>query len=126
MSDPSNDLFRRLEPPRGGLAGLRARLDRDDVRRGRRLGLQGAAATLALTAVVAAALLAPERPHVAVLDIGPARIRLGLAPEPTEPVSIPIARRGDLAAERVPVRNDRVVFYRIGSTTPSPELASLQ
>jgi hypothetical protein len=47
-------------------------------------------------------------------------VRLGLLSPPDEPVTIPARLRADLAARRVPLADERVVFYLVGSRAEAP------
>ena len=115
--DPHAELFETLEPPRGGLAGLHARLERDGRRRLRgrrmRLALAGGAVLLLLLSVPPLRPARPSDPLAGELQL--ARMRLGLEPAPTEILTIPAGQRHRLAARRVPLGTDRVVLYRIGT-----------
>jgi hypothetical protein len=81
------ELFEPLEPPPGGWARLRARLDEPPVRR--------APIWIAAAATYALALAA-----------------VALRPPPPEPVTVP---PGNQAAARVRVPDERVVFYWVAS-----------
>lgn len=123
-------VFEQVDPPAGGLARLRARLDVEQGR-ARRAGFWVAASTVALTAIaVAGAALAPrlglpaEDTTGSPVDslpgtgqMGPALASLGLAPVAAEPVSVPSAERGATAVERVPLPTDDVVFYLVATRT---------
>jgi hypothetical protein len=45
-------------------------------------------------------------------------VHLGLADLPAAPVSIPVSKRHELAALRVPLEGERVVFYLVASAAP--------
>jgi hypothetical protein len=114
--DNDNALFETLEPPPGGLVGLRARIQRDARRRriDRRLGSTVVAALLLL--VIGWSVLGPRREVVAgspELDL--VRMQLGLLAAPDEPLTLPPGRRRDTAARRVPLPTDEVIFYLVGS-----------
>lgn len=115
-SERPDKLFEVLEPPRDGLAALRARLERER-RRQRRRGLWlpavGATATALVVAVAlwpSSTLPSPER--IPGLEL--ARVRFGQAPTPDEIVSIPTHERSRAAALRV-FESERVAFYLIDS-----------
>ncbi len=115
-SERSDNLFEVLEPPRDGLAGLRARLERERRRQRRRLLWVPAvgAATMALMLAVAlwpsATVTSPE--PIPALEL--ARVRYGQAPSPDEIVSIPTHERSRAAALQV-FESERVAFYLIDS-----------
>lgn len=115
VSELHEDLFESLEPPRGGLDGMRARVARDTRRRVRRRRVQGVSAVAAVVALVgwfalAPGVSAPPSPELDVLRLG-----LGQLPTPAAPVTVPAGRRGEIAVQRVPVTSDRVVFYLVSS-----------
>jgi hypothetical protein len=121
MNDRSDELFDDLAPPRGGLAGLRARIDRAARRQARLRLLRGAVATGA--ALGLAGLLLVSRPAETPpprLELGPSAVRWGLRELPSEPVTVTVGSRGRLAVRRVPLESERVVFYLVGSTSPEP------
>ena len=110
-------LFDVLEPPRGGLAGLRARLEREGRRRARarrmRWAVAGCVALLVLVAV-SPWLRSTSAVDPLAAELQLARMRLGIERAPTEPVTIPVAERHRVAAQRIPLSTDLVVLYRIG------------
>jgi hypothetical protein len=112
-----DDVFERLDPPPGGLAALRARMDaRPRVRRVARFAF-----------VVAAALLlflyftrhdgAPDLLMAARLQGDAPEIALGLAPMPEAPVAIIDDDRTTTALAGVRTANPSVAFYWVSSTT---------
>ena len=110
--------FQRLDPPPGGLAGLRVRLARERFRE-RRYRLVGGAVGLCTTAAVAIWIALPLAPAIApgpnLFDAieHPALVHLGLEASPIEPVT---ALGGDrIALRRMPTGRDDVVFYLVGS-----------
>lgn len=111
-----------LEPPRGGLAKLRRRLDRR-VRRERiarhSLAFGGVAAALVVFAVFAVTGPIFERPVGSPLPIGDELIAMqfGFVAAPTEPVSIGAAHRETTAVLRIPTDDERVVLYLVGTRT---------
>ena len=115
MSDPYEKLFESLDPPRGGLAALRTRIERDRRGRVRALNLQAIAAVVLVLAVASWSVFAPRGPVEPLPSFDLARIGLGLAPKPPEAVTVPDGRRHELAVQRVPLGTDSVVFYRIAS-----------
>ena len=122
MKDRFIRLFEELEPPRGGLADLRARIETDRRRRVRRWQLQGAAAAAAVLVVAVLVFFPPsDRPAPLVAEFSPSLIRFGLGDAPAEPVTIPIGNRGEMAALRVPVDDQRVVLYLVAPSQVEPE-----
>lgn len=130
MREPLTSLFETLEPPRGGLAGLRSRLERERRRRSRLLGLRLATVTSMVGGLVLFGLLAGAGGEAAPLDAEQLRMRLGLAPVPSEPLRIHPAQRQWQAAMRVPVDRDDVILYLVASReaveeVPEPEPGDL-
>lgn len=107
--------FETLEPPPGGLARLRSRIERDRRRRRLALGLQGAVAGAVVVGLLAWVTGIPRSPAPPMPELEPARLALGLSPTPAEVVSISPARRHEMAAVRVAVPTQRVVIYRVAS-----------
>lgn len=127
-----DDLFERIDPPRDGLARLRARLDAEEGRnrrRGRLVGLAAAAACAACVAGVAVSPLgpyqltflseAPSGPVVAGRDLRsvqhPALVALGV--QPLSETSVSVAQ--DEFARQVPVAGDDVIYYVVASVGDS-------
>ena len=119
MSDLQERLFEPFEPPRGGLAMLRTRIERDRLRRVRALNLQAVAAFGLALAISTWSVFAPRPQQEPLPSFDLARIGLGLAPRPAEAVTVPADRRHELAVHRVPLETDSVVFYRIASLHPA-------
>ncbi len=116
MNDPHPKLFETLEPPRGGLARLRSRVERDARGRSRVRRMHAVAATGLLLAFVGLTVFGPEGKREPLPpEFLLARIQLGLVAPPSEPMTIAGELRGELAAQRVPLATDEVVFYRIAS-----------
>jgi hypothetical protein len=111
-----DEIFERLEPPPGGLAALRARMDA----RPRRAHLL---VPLALAVAAAVVLLVVGRGRTPDL-VAAARqrgdapeIELGLAPRPASPVAVEREDRATTALAEVQTADPRVVFYWVSSTT---------
>jgi hypothetical protein len=121
VSDPYERLFESFDPPRGGLAALRTRIEHDRRGRVRALNLQAIAAVVLVLAVSTWSVFAPRRPVEPLPSFDLARIGLGLAPKPPEVVTVPDGRRHELAVHRVPLESDSVVFYRIAALHPEPD-----
>ena len=115
MSDPYERLFESFDPPRGGLAALRTRIERDRRGRVRSLNLQAIAAVVLVLAISTWSVFAPRMPVEPLPSFDLARIGLGLAPKPPDAVTVPDGRRHEFAVHRVSLETDSVVFYRIGS-----------
>lgn len=116
MNDRDERFFELLDPPPGGLTRLRARIDGDRRRRATlRLAWSGAAATLLIAAAVTLALSIPRSKQESDPRFRRARIHLGLAAPPSEPMVVPEENRHLAAARRVPLPDDKVVFYRVAS-----------
>lgn len=122
-----DDLFKRVDPPRDGLARLRSRLDAEEGRRGRRVGLAAAAVCAACVAGVAVSPIgpyqltllseAPAPPVVAGRDLRtvehPALVALGVQPPSESAVSM--MGDGDELAREVPVAGDGVIYFVVAS-----------
>ncbi|MBN1774015.1 MAG: hypothetical protein JXB32_22340 [Deltaproteobacteria bacterium] len=145
MKPRLHDVFERLEPPPGGLARLRARMaeaERPRTASPLRPLAWVAAAAAAASLVVVAALAAREgtvprpgpvaaapvpAPTVVIAAAPPARLpgfhpafaALGLEPLPSEPVTVSAETAASLALQRVPLEDDRVVFYLVATVQGS-------
>jgi hypothetical protein len=115
MDGAHRNPFERLEPPRDGLSRLRARLERDRRRtRSRRAAL--GVTTILLCCGLAWIALRPEAVRERATAPDPfrlARIGLGLEPPPAEPLTLPPEERGRAAVRRVPLSDERVLFYLV-------------
>jgi hypothetical protein len=147
MKPRLQDVLEKLDPPKNGLARLRERLAEAETPRTtsplRPLAWIGAAAAAAAIAMVvvlsairepatrstSASEVAPPAAPVAaapasgLLGTHPAFAALGLEPLPVEPVTVAAANASSLALQRVPVADDRVVFYLVASVVPAGALA---
>jgi len=114
--DEPRGWLRPLEPPPGGVDGLRRRLARHARRRkATRRASAGLVAVLVLA--VGALTLREHRsrrplPEWATSDL--LAVELGLVRAPTEPVSVPPEARGRVAVRRVPTGDARVALYLVG------------
>ncbi len=114
-----DEIFERLDPPRGGLAALRARLG---ARRRRArvfvpVGFAAAAVAVVVVLVVFGREGTPDLVAAARLGGDASEIGLGLAPRPAFPVAVGREDRGTTALARVETADPRVVFYWVSSTT---------
>jgi hypothetical protein len=108
-----DEIFERLDPPPGGLAALRARMNARPSFARRAAPI---AVGLALAAIIVLVVtrrpdpVAAARAHA---DVG--EVALGLAPMPSAPVSVD----DPTTTAIVPVKteNPRVAFYWVSSTT---------
>ena len=147
MKPRLQDVFEKLEPPPGGPARLRARMTaaarpRESSAFRPLAWIAAAAVAASLTALVVLAAL--ERPvtHAAsgpavvppttvvaaasgvpLPGTHPALATLGLEPLPTEPVTA-AAGASSLALRRVPVADDRVVFYLVADIADQPTVST--
>lgn len=136
------DALEKLEPPPGGLDRLRARMvaaERPQAASSPRPLAWIATAAAAASVLVVAALATLERPAArrvpeaaapppaAVLAAAPATrlpgfhpalATLGLEPLPSEPVTVGAEAAGSVALRRVPVADERVVFYLVATVGP--------
>jgi hypothetical protein len=106
MSMWQRDVFERREPPPGGLALLRTRLDR----RARAVPIGfgvtlSAAAILLVTWWKSSRLTPPEQPARWAVD------HPALAVAPTEPVTVRAAAAPRVAVQRVKSSREDIVFY---------------
>lgn len=141
MKPRLEDVFERLEPPPGGPARLRARLAAAEEPRSSlplRPPAWVAAAAVAASLVVLVVLAALEPPARRATDAAipppgpvaaaapearlpgthPAFAALGLEPPPSEPVAASASAGGALALQRVPLADERVVFYLVAAVGP--------
>lgn len=123
------DVFEMLEPPPGGLAGLRAKLERERTRRARRRQL-GAVLGLAAAALIAFALASGDRRGAEggalasrwIESGDPALVQLGLASAPRDAVRS--ADEASLGLHRVSAPADDVLYYRAAALTTGSAAAS--
>lgn len=114
------DLFERLEPPPGGLAGLRARMSARPSRLRRLAPVAGAVALAAAVLLFLSRGQAPDLVAATRARGGPEAIALGLAPLGGGAASITPEERATTALAEVPSSNPRVAFYWVSSMA-SPE-----
>jgi hypothetical protein len=118
MSDPLRDVFEILEPPPGGLSELRCQVTAERTPRGAWLGGLAVAAVAALLVVVAlprapepgaelAARVSCADPVLASLLCG--RVDPGVAVQP--------AHQARMALQEVPTGSERVLLYRVASSS---------
>ena len=108
------DVFERIEPPPGGLAGLRERIAQPRETR-RFVPLAAAFAIAAALLVVWSTDRAPDFLTAARQRRGPEEIALGLAPPRGEAAAVQAQSTSALA--QVPTSNPSVAFYWVGSTS---------
>lgn len=115
MTTKGEGMFETLDPPPGGLVGLRERIERDGRWRTPRRLVPTVATGILLIVLASWSVVAwPEAPDIPTeLDL--VRIQLGQLPAPSEAVVIPDDHRGQVAVRRVPLPTDEVVFYLVGS-----------
>jgi hypothetical protein len=113
-----DDLFEKLEPPRGGLATLRERMTTEQPSWMARRFVP-MAATLAIAAVVLLffwSRRAPDLVAAARQRGGPEQIALGLAPPLAESAALTDEERATTALAEVRTSNPKVAFYWVSST----------
>ena len=115
MTTKGEGMFETLDPPPEGLAGLRERIERDGRRRTRGRLVPTVAAGVLLIVLVSWVVVAPPQAPDIPTELDLVRIQLGQLPAPSEAVTIPDDRRGQVAVRRVPLPTDEVVFYLVGS-----------
>jgi hypothetical protein len=111
------EVFERLTPPKGGLADLRARIERGPIFFGMRVSL----VAMFATAAVVMAILFSRKPAPNLVEQARARddgamVALGLVAAPHETVQISAQDRGTTALVRVPTERSDVAFYWVAST----------
>jgi hypothetical protein len=123
MSEGHGRLFEPLEPPPGGLDGLRALIERHTRRppRFERLGYASAAGLLLILIIVTIVGPSGLRGESRLPEFDQARMRLGMSSSPAEALTIPVSDRATLGARRVALPTDRVQFYLVASIAPEPE-----
>jgi hypothetical protein len=113
MRSEDGGLFEPLDPPGGGLEGLRKKMAREPARR-----LQLAAAFMLLAATLG---LATQLPfggrELRLPELEQARMRLGMSSQPSEPFTIPEGDRSMAAASRISSADENVLFYLFDSTS---------
>jgi hypothetical protein len=128
MQSEPGELFDQLDPPPGGVAGLRRRLRNEPRRRRRHVAtaaLGGALVVGGLSVTLYRQLAQPDQVQARLADFDPALVALGLQDAPSEPAAIPPEMRHRMALERVPLDTERVVFYFVSSLPdPSPATSS--
>lgn len=121
-----DDVFDTLEPPRGGLAGLREKIEEDRRSRSRRR-FAGASAVVVAAAVALVVVLghrsAPE-PGAMLADrwsrsSDPAFIELGLIDATPDGVHVAPGAASSTAIRRVSSDSDEILYYRIASLEPA-------
>lgn len=117
MSDGHGKLFESLEPPRGGLEGLKARIERRSRRSASFERLGYASAIVLLLLLTAAMIIGPRglRPEPPLAAFEQARLRLGMSSSPVEALTIPASERASVGARRVALPTDDVLFYLVAS-----------
>lgn len=111
------DVFERLTPPKGGLADLRARIDRGP----NAFGLRAPLVVMFATAAVVTSIFFSRKPVPNLIEQARAHddgaeIALGLVAAPHETVQISAQDRGTTALVRVPTARTDVAFYWVAST----------
>ena len=121
-----DDVFKAHEPPAGGLAKLRARLDESRATRSTRL-VWGLATAGAVAVTLILWLFVPPSTERAtsettsaieqqiVLGAHPAFVGMGLSAAPKEPVTSHPSSH-DTIVERLPSQNQQVIIYLVAST----------
>ncbi len=124
MTEPSR-ILPVLEPPPGGLERLRTRIAENPPHVPRTVRVLVGLTVFAL-AVGGSVLLAPRPDSGALLSratFDPTLVSLGLQRAPSEPAMVLPGSRHEMALLRVPLRNERVVFYRLVTLPAPPEAA---
>jgi len=119
MNERRERLFDVLEPPPGGLAGLRARIERDGRRRARSRRVQLLAAATLVAVLAGWSVFAPRGGGEQLpTQFDFARMSVGQLPWPSETLTVPEDRRDEIAVRRVSLPTDEVVFYLVASVEP--------
>jgi hypothetical protein len=137
------DLFKKYEPPPGGLEALRIKLaGREKVRRKKSIFLRPAYWAFASAAVVIVLIaviffiqifiqsLLPGKPwaekdsfsRLVAQSDDPSLIRYGLVKVPEEAVTVPKKSQTQLAVLQVPVESEDVIFYWVSSLPTAEEM----
>jgi hypothetical protein len=116
VRSPGDGLFEPLDPPAGGVALLRARIERTKRARVRRRRVAGALVAAPLLAAAAYIAILPRTTEApALFGFSPTRVALGLEARPTEPVTVAPEKQGTVAVQRVALGTDTVLLYLVGS-----------
>lgn len=119
MTEPTR-ILPLLEPPPGGLERLRARIAQSPSRVHRTVPALVGLTVFALAA--GGSLLLRSRPDSTTLlsraSLDPTLVSLGLQRAPSEPAMVLPGSRHEMALLRVPLRTERVVFYRLVTLPP--------
>jgi hypothetical protein len=118
MNERREKLFEVLEPPPGGLAGLRARIEWDGRRRARSRRVKLLAAATLVAAIAGWAVFAPRGGEPLPPQFDFARMSMGQLPWPSETLTLPPDKRDEIAVRRVALPTDEVVFYLVASVEP--------
>lgn len=124
MKHDTERFFEDLTPPPGGLNALRVRIERERTRRLRFRVATATAVTLIALFVGVFVMRPVSLPYGSESPVDlisgaasdPGVISLGLAPLPSEPITVPSSERHRMAAQRVSTADPTVVFYLIGTT----------
>ena len=108
-------LFETLDPPPGGLAGLRSRIRRERRKQVRNRTLAAAAIVVAGLAVLPFLSVGEPTAPSPGLKSDLLAVQLGLVDPPEEIVSIRPDLRRQYAVQEIPTENEQVVFYLVGS-----------
>jgi hypothetical protein len=113
-----DDVFERIDPPPGGLATLRARMEARPrvVRRVAPFAL-GAAAVALLFLYFTRHENAPDLVTAARMLGDAPEVALGLAPMPAVPAAIVVDDRATTALAEIRTANPSVAFYLVSSTS---------
>ncbi len=132
------DLFKKYEPPPGGLEALRTKLeDREKEEEKKSIFLRPACwaitgvalALLFIAALLIAQLILPSGPwkekdffsRLAAQSDDPSLVRYGLVKAPEEAVTVPKKDQTQLAVLRIPVESEDVIFYWVSSLPSDQE-----
>ena len=109
--------FETLDPPPGGLAGLRSRIRRERRKQVRSRALAAAAASIVVAGLAVLPFLSVGEPPAPLpgLKSDLLAVQLGLVDPPEETVSIRPDLRRQYAVLEIPTENEQVVFYLVGS-----------
>lgn len=133
------NLFKKYEPPPGGLEALRIKLADEEIERRRKSIFMrpvywAYAGTAVLILLVTVILLMQfylpgeswegkdSFTRLVAQSDDPSLIRYGLAQVPQEPVTVPKKSQAQLAVLQVPVESEEVIFYWVSSLPSGEEM----
>lgn len=126
------DLFKKYEPPPGGLETLRVRLERKKKSILLKPAIWASASFTVVLLLITILIIQSTFPRIprgeedsfsrlVAQSNDPSLVRYGLVKAPVESVTIPEKDRSQLAALRVPIESEDVIFYWVSSLPSDQE-----